>query len=135
VARKGTTGMLADADYVVVAGTRSATGITARRILYSSTRFRAGRIIQRLRARVVHRVAGNVSAFTTTSLAIQTKAGKTFIFTVDAATKVNGQVAQGERVVVRFVRIKPAATTAAAAPAVTLVARAIMVRPAKAAQP
>lgn len=113
-ARKGTTGALANGEYVFVAGAKSAAGITALRVVYSSTAFHARRLI--LRSKALHlrvrRAAGTVSATTSTSLSITTARGKTLVFAITAQTKyrVNKQLTttaptftSGEKVRVRFV--------------------------------
>src|SRR5207245_2853514 len=90
-----------------------------------------------------HRVAGTVTASSLTSLSIQTRAGKTFIFTINAQTKfrVNKQAqataptfTTGERVIVVFTSVKTA-TTGAATSTPTLVARGVIVPAAKTATP
>jgi hypothetical protein len=119
-ARKGTTGALANGEYALVIGSKSASGISARGILYSTTPFRHFRNV----------VAGtvNLSASTPTSLVITTKAGKTLTFAITSATKyrVNQQLVtsppaltNGEKVRVHFKR--DAATK-------SLIARVISVR-------
>jgi hypothetical protein len=83
-ALKGTTGALVNGDYALVVGSRSKTNFTARRVLYSTTAFKAGKLLNRLRTRA----AGTVAAGTTaTSLVITTKAGKTLTFVVTSTTK------------------------------------------------
>jgi hypothetical protein len=109
-ARPGTTGALAISDYAVVAGTRTPTGITASRVLYSTTAFKVGRLAR-------HLAAGTYVAAASlgTSLVIKTKQGKDVTFTVTSSTKyrVGGKPAtsapaftDGERMVVLFKRDK-----------------------------
>lgn len=94
-ALKGTTGTLADNEYALVIGTRSATGITAKRVLFSVKKFRAGKLIKRIRALAPKRVVGAVTGSAAGSLSILTKAGKTFTFSITTKThfRVNGQAA------------------------------------------
>jgi hypothetical protein len=108
-ALKGTTGALVNGDYALVVGSRSKTNFTARRVLYSTTAFKAGKLVNRLRTRA----AGTVAAGTTaTSLVITTKAGKTLTFVVTSTTKYRaGKTVQttatlsvGENVVVVYSR-------------------------------
>ncbi|GAC1322587.1 MAG: hypothetical protein NVS2B16_13230 [Chloroflexota bacterium] len=121
IARKGTTGTLVNGEYAAVAGTRSTTGVTARRVVFSTAPFALHR----------HRVAGTVSISTPTSITIQTRAGVPVTFEITAQTRVriNRQVqptvptfTTGERVVVIFAR--DMATT-------KRLARVIVVRPTK----
>ncbi|MGI8967769.1 MAG: hypothetical protein ACR2GA_01525 [Chloroflexota bacterium] len=116
-ARKGTAGVLANGEYAFVSGAKSAAGITARRVVYSSTAFHAKRLIQRAKARLhrAHRAAGavNVGATTATSLSITTARGKTLVFAITATTKYRVSkhltttaptFTNGEKVRVRFLR-------------------------------
>jgi hypothetical protein len=134
-ARKGTTGALANGEYALVAGVKSKGAVTATRVLYSVKPFRVA---------LSHRVAGAVTQSSPTSLTIQTRAGATYTFTINAQTKfrVNKQTqttaptfTTGERVVVVFIRAKATGTAGAAASAPTLVARGIIVPAAKMTNP
>jgi hypothetical protein len=127
-ARKGTTGALVNGEYAVVVGRVTATGLTARVIVYSSTAFKGNRAGRRVLAALRHRAAGTVTAASATSVTIQTKNGKSRIFGIMAGTRflVNGKAQQtvqtltiGQTIVVRFARDK---TTK------TFVARAINIR-------
>lgn len=121
----GTTGALANGEYVVVAGQKTATGITARRVLYSVKPIH----------RAHNRVTGTVQGSTATTLTVQTRKGKLVTFTLTAQTRyrAGAQALQavpaftaGERVAVSFKRDK-------ATKVVTAVA--VVVLPAKPAQP
>lgn len=136
-ARKGTTGALANGEFAFVVGQKSATGITAQRVLYSAKRFNVRRLIAQVRARrlatriaqrLVRRslrrnlVGGTVSTASPTSLSITTKKGKTFTFAIAGTTKyrVNKQLSttaptftSGEKVRVRFARNAKAHTMTA----------------------
>lgn len=92
-ARKGTTGPLTNGEYALVIGTKTASGITARRVVYSATAFNPKKMIALARARAIlaarHHVVGTVNGSQTTaaSLVITTKRGKTRTFSITAATK------------------------------------------------
>jgi hypothetical protein len=108
-ATKGTTGVLANGEYALVVGQKTAAGIAAKRVVYSTTAKGLRHAIRGL-ARVR---AGTVSAVTPAGITITTKAGKTFTFTVTTTTtyRVNKQPATtaptfttGEKVRVLFRR-------------------------------
>jgi len=108
-AAKGTSGALANGEYALVTGQKTAAGITAQRVVYA-TRAQGLRSAIRRLARVR---AGTVSATTPTSITITSKAGKTFTFTVTSTTtfRVNKQLTAtaptftaGEKVRVVFKR-------------------------------
>lgn len=146
VARKGTTGALANGEFAVVVGHRTSTSVAATRVVYSTTAFPAKAIAARvadanarkaarvaakkLKAARVHRAAGTVAAGTTaTNLVITNKAGKTLTFTITSATKfrVAKQIvttppllSAGQSVGVRYARDKTAKTA--------LIARLVTVR-------
>lgn len=128
-ARKGTTGALANGEFAFVVGQKTATGVTAQRVVYSAKRFNVRRLIAQVRAhRLANRLAkrlarrslrhnfvrGTVNASSTAgTLSITTKKGKTFTFAIGTTTKyrVNKQLSTtpltfttGEKVVVRFAR-------------------------------
>jgi hypothetical protein len=134
-ARRGTTGALANGDYALVAGVKTKGAVTATRVLYSIKPFRHA---------LTHRVAGSVVTSSATSLTIQTRAGATYTFTINAQTKFRvNKVTQtaaptfttGERVIVVFIRAKATGTTGTTTSAATLVARGIIVPAAKTASP
>lgn len=129
-ARKGTSGTLANGEYVLVTGPRSSAGISAKRVLYSSKAFNGRRMIRRARAERIlrmlrrHVVAGTVNSTGTTSssLAITTRKGKTLTFAITAQTafRVNKQrtttaptFTSGERVRVLFSRSRTTHTRTA----------------------
>lgn len=100
-ALKGTTGPLANGEYALAIGTKSASGLSALRIVYSAKPFHANR----------HLARGAVQSFSNGQLVITTKAGKQLTFSVTVQTKyrVNGKLAaaapalsQGEQVRVRY---------------------------------
>lgn len=108
-ARKGTAGALANGEYAFVVGAKSASGIAATRVLFSSTAFKAHRLLSR------HAAAGTVNsaATTSTSISITTPKGKTLAFAITAQTKyrVNKHLTttapaftNGEKVRVRYSR-------------------------------
>lgn len=127
-ARKGTTGAIANGEYALVVGQKTAAGITAQRVVYSAKRFNVSSLIAQVKAhRLANRIArallrsrlrpglvrGTVSASSPTSLSITTLKGKALTFTITPATKyrVNKQLSttapaftSGETVGVRFVR-------------------------------
>jgi hypothetical protein len=120
-ARKGTTGSLTAGEYALVVGTKTATGLTARRVLFSATAFKAGRLIRVLRARHIlarattHRVVGlvNLSSTTASTLSLTTKKGAVVTFTITPTTRyrvagapvtVAPTFTNAERVVVVFKR-------------------------------
>ena len=123
--QKGTTGPLTNGEYAVVVGTRTATGIAARTVLYATTAINAQRIAKRVRAARRHHVAVgtvNLTGTTTTTLAITTKRGKHLSFALTSTTKfrVNKVVSltlptftAGERVAVRYKRDKVTKTLVA----------------------
>lgn len=125
-ALRGTTGTLTNGEYALVAGRRTKAGVTARRVLFSTS-------VKKLR-RILHVAVGTIAAGTTsTSLVITTRKGKSVTFAITSATKFRvGKATQtvapaltaGQKVAVRFGREK--GSTA-------LVARAIRIRVAKAA--
>jgi hypothetical protein len=101
IARKGTTGALANGDYAFVGGLRTGSTLSARRVLYAATPFTVHR----------HRVIGTVSASSATFLTVQTRNGKSVTFEINGQThyRVNKQLQSaapqlttGERVAVRF---------------------------------
>jgi hypothetical protein len=101
IARKGTTGALANGEYALVGGLRTDSTLSARRVLYAATPFRVHR----------HRAIGTVSASSATFLTIQTRNGKSVTFEINGQThyRVNKQLqsaapqfTKGERVAVRF---------------------------------
>jgi hypothetical protein len=101
MARKGTTGVLANGEYALVTGMKSGSDLRAQRILYSATPFTVHR----------HRVVGTVLASSATALTIQTRTGKSITIAINSAThyRVNKQLQSaapplttGERVAVRF---------------------------------
>lgn len=125
-ALRGTTGTLTNGEYALVVGRRSKAGVTARRVLFSTT--------ARDLRRILHVAIGTIAAGTTsTSLVITTRKGKSVTFAITPATKFRvGKATQtvapaltaGQKVAVRFGRVK--GSTA-------LVARAIRIRAAPAA--
>jgi hypothetical protein len=126
-ARKGTTGALTNGEYALVVGAKGAPGISANRVLYSSTGFNAHRLLRgRLAVGLV-----NGSATTSTSISITTAHGKTLVFAVTpqtryrigkALTTTAPTFTNGEKVRVRFARI--AATKSHIARVITVVAAA-----------
>jgi hypothetical protein len=106
VARKGTTGTLANGDFAAVAGTRAKGTITAARVLFANAPFK-------LR---LHRVIGAVTTGSSaTSLVVTTRSDKTRTFAITSSTKFGvGKVVQtspltlttGQKVLVHFRRDK-----------------------------
>jgi hypothetical protein len=108
-ATKGTAGVLANGEYALVIGQKTAAGLTAKRVVYSTTAKglrHAVRLLARMRA-------GTVSAITPAGITITSKAGKTFTFTLTTTTtyRVNKQATTtvptfttGEKVRVLFRR-------------------------------
>lgn len=116
-ARTGTTGALANNDYAIVVGARTATSVMANRVFYSATAFPAARVVAGIRARHTlyvlshHIVRGTVASSTATTLSVAVSATKTRTFQLTSTTnfRANGQVSHtapifttGEKVVVVF---------------------------------
>jgi hypothetical protein len=82
-ARQGTTGPLTNGEYALVVGASGASGITANRVLYSSTAFNAHRSLRG------HLAVGlvNGAATTATSMSITTAKGKTLVFAITPQTR------------------------------------------------
>lgn len=140
--RKGTTGALTNSEYAFVVGGKGTSGISAKRVLYSSKPFNAHRLILRMRAqRLAHRSARhllrshrafglvNGTATTSTSISITTAKGKTLVFAITPQTKYRANrilmataptFTNGEKVRVRFAR--DTATKSRTARVITVVA-------------
>ncbi len=82
-ATKGTTGALANGEFALVVGQRTATAITAQRIVYSTT-LKSVRRAARLLARSA---VGTINTASATTVTITTKRGVTRTFSLTPTTK------------------------------------------------